>query len=209
MTVTIPAARNIPTRIPAASRAAHASRAFDDEPVAERPVAELGRDHLAPALGVGGRRTVVVKSRSIVVEPYAVRTATPIAIPIIRATVTIALAIPNDARPGALDRGRAPRSDRQSEPEPEQPPRTSGHGPDRDGRRPLRHQPERRRARGRAPRRSRGAGTGRRTAKPGQERADGRRAGQRIRAPGAGRPGPPYRTRSTNTAPPMIAVANA
>src|SRR6476469_35928 len=35
----------------------------------------------------------------MVVEPYAVRTATPIAIPIIRATVTIALAIPNEARP--------------------------------------------------------------------------------------------------------------
>src|SRR6476469_3431854 len=35
----------------------------------------------------------------MVVEPYAVRIATPIAIPIIRATVTIALAIPNAARP--------------------------------------------------------------------------------------------------------------
>src|SRR6478735_11927702 len=33
------------------------------------------------------------------VDPAAVRIDTPIAIPIIRATVTIALAIPNDARP--------------------------------------------------------------------------------------------------------------
>ena len=45
----------------------------------------------------------------MVVEPYAVRTATPIAMPIIRATVTIALAIPNEARPAvstaAVERG--------------------------------------------------------------------------------------------------------
>ena len=41
----------------------------------------------------------------MVVEPYAVRTASPTAIPIIRATVTTADAAPNAAPPGGLDRG--------------------------------------------------------------------------------------------------------
>ena len=69
---------------------------LDDERVAQRPVAEVLGDDRWYASGVAYSWSY---NRSIAVDPYAVRMARPIAMPIMRETVTTAEAIPNEPRP--------------------------------------------------------------------------------------------------------------
>ena len=142
----------------------------------------------------------------MVVEPYAVRIASPIAIPIIRATVTTDAAAPNARRPAAstaaVDRGVTvspnPNPKTASEPATASIPVSGVH--DAIAMRPamLSARPT-----SVASRSDRTRSANPETSAP--------TAVAPASAPRARRwsSGPPYSTRSTKTAPPMIAVANA
>ena len=141
----------------------------------------------------------------MVVEPYAVRIASPTAIPIIRATVTTADATPNARRPAAstaaVERGVTVSPN----PNPNAP---SARATDSIG------VPDRQVAIAANP-----ATLIARPASVTSRSETTRTMKPEARAPSAVAPasaprarrcwsGPPYSTRSTNTAPPMIAVAN-
>ncbi len=142
----------------------------------------------------------------MVVEPYAVRIARPTAIPSIRATVTTADAVPNVRRPAAstaaVERGVTVS------------PKPSPYAPSASAtvsrlvsavQRDIASRPARLRT---MPPSATSRIDTKRTRKPDTSAPT---AVAPASEPSASRcsSGPPYSTRSTNTAPPMIAVANA
>ena len=89
--ITAAATRNTPTRIRAASLLAHDSSASTTRPSLN---ARSRSDSGMNALYASGVARICAHSRSMTVDPNAVRAARPIAMPIIRATVTVADAMP-------------------------------------------------------------------------------------------------------------------